>query len=482
VGILLLEALPVSAVLQTAAAIETGDAGAAALPLWYLIGVLIVARVVGRAYRRLNVAATIVAALPLMAASLLVAVRISPAGYGSVPGGPLDLAWLGTLIGDLGGSPRLGGVFGLILLVGYLWWRGLVLGRGVRTPDALRRAFTYGLAAIILAIALGAVVRGHGQAVLSGRLAFLLPVEVFCGLVTLALASARATGELEAGGAASTAGDRPWLSLALALAGIIVGIGLLLSLALSLDNVTAALVALGPLGALLSAGLAWLIYGFAYILYLLFNAPITYIINALQHASRPHVTQPPQPPTHACQNPQCLPSVPQAHGIAVAIVLGIVALVLIVTLVLLTIRALRALRDQAADLEQGEERESLDGRALLRAQLRTLLSRSRRARPESQEPLPASATRRIYLEVLRAAALAGLPRAPTETPDEYLLHLSSAAALAGEEGELAALTEAYDAARYGESEPDAARQRHLRALAERLRGRLRGRAREQGRV
>ena len=77
--------------------------------------------------------------------------------------------------------------------------------------------------------------------------------------------------------------------------------------------------------------------------------------------------------------------------------------------------------------------------------------------------------RLVYREVLRVAAALGLGRQPAETPDEYALRLEGAAGGAGAASDLAALTAAYDQARYGETELVGEQQREARARGERLR-------------
>src|SRR5258708_39350866 len=65
----------------------------------------------------------------------------------------------------------------------------------------------------------------------------------------------------------------------------------------------------------------------------------------------------------------------------------------------------------------GEERESLDAGALLRAQLRDLFSRTRRVGAAGQELLEPGSRRALYRDVLTAAARRALPRHGPETPD-----------------------------------------------------------------
>lgn len=474
--------------LYTAAAVITGDSAGAALPLWFLLVVTGSMFVLGRRLRRADAGSALVASLPLYFVAALVAWRVSPAGYASVAGGPLDLSWLGALGDDfLAGAKRVGDLVGLTALVGYLWWRGLRLGRAVLAVDRVRTTFGYSLAAVIGALAVAAAVPGPGRAALAGRLGLILPLEVFAGLVTLALTrimAQAAEGERES--RAGAANDAPWLSLALVLSGVIVGLALLLSLVLSFGTISAALNALGPVGVAIVAGIDWLLFGFAYLLYLVLGEPINYLIGLVERARPVKVYQQPTPPKNACSRPDCATHLPQAPGIVVGIVLGVVLLAAIAVLIYLTYRSLREMRSHSVETDVGEERESLDGRALLGAQLRALFAGRRAEGAIAPEPLAAGSVRRIYRDLLRAAALVGLGRHASETPDEYARRLETTGGLGSTDGasgaarqrasdDLTALTHAYDEARYAEREPDPAELRGLRAGGERVRASLRAR-------
>jgi hypothetical protein len=486
-GEALLETLPVTVWLQTVAAVVAHDPGEAALPFWDVLAFVIAWRLLGRALRGPGRRAVLVALLPFLAICGAVAARVSPAAYGGVPGGPLDLAWLTTLGNDLlSGSPRVEYLFGLLALTGYLAWRGLRLGFDPSTLDVLRVRFALSVAVVVAAVAAAAVVRGPGQGVLAGRLAVLLPLEIFVGLVTLALARMSDAAGDNAGWT-SEAGQRPWLSLALALSGIILGVALALSLVVSYDNLIAALERLGPVGQALAAGLQWLIYGFAYLLNFIFSGFFDFVNGLLSRNSRRISPPPPSPPilcsngkTSAPQSACPAQHLPPAIGIAVSVLLVALILALLIGLAYFIYRALRLVRSHTRTEDEFEERESLDGRALLGAQLRGLLGGLRRRGPTGgEEALPAGSARRLYREVLRMAAALGLGRQPAETPDEYARRLAGTTDAVGAEeaSDLAALTAAYDQARYGESEPEGERQRAVHAQGERLVAQLRERTR-----
>jgi hypothetical protein len=487
-GALLLEALPVAAWLQTLAAYTVRDPSQAALPLWYLLVTLAVAAGVGRVIGRRGVAAMLRASAPLWALGALVGWRISPAGYAALPGGLLDLSWLGALGSDVvTGAPRLASLLGLLLLGAYLWWRGLRAGAGGFHVEGVLATLRGSLIAVIMAVAVAAGVPRAARMAVDGRLAALLPLDVFAGLVAVALARAGERAEApQAWPSAGQAEDRPWLSLALGLASTVVGVALVVGLALAYGGFPALLRALRPVGDGIYTVLGWLLAGYVFLISVLFGW-LPALISALR-SKRPATKLPTPPSAPPCMPsrfiPRCAP--PRPDETFLAVLAAVVALAVVVALLYLLYRLLRALlsrRDEAVP-DAWEERESLDGRALLGAQMRALLDRLRRgATGAHEEALPPGSVRRVYRDLLRVAGAAGVGRLPDETPDEYARRLAGAVAVgAGPPGagsdnaeDVARVTQAYDRVRYGEVEPGPDQLRDVRARAERLIARLRRR-------
>jgi hypothetical protein len=472
-GAALLECLPIAAALQLGAAAIARDPGDAALPLWALLALVLAGTLLGRGLRSQRTATLLLAAAPCWALSAALAVRLSPAGYGAVGN------WLGALGRDLiTGGIRLNGVIGLLLLTGYCWWRGLRLGQAPPHVERLAGILKVGLGTIILAIIAAVSVPGAAGGLLVGRLALLLPLEVFCGLACLAMAQAVVQRRAARDGAMPTAAA-PWLGFALTLSGLAVALAFAFTLVLSFDRLSGAVASLGPVGAALDAGLRWLIYGVSYVIFFVFGG----FINWVYHAARGRETpvRPPAAPNahHACTSAACLPNLPPAEGIAVAIVLAVAIATVLAALTYAIYRSLSTLRRTAEDGDDWERRESLDVRALLGSQLRDLLAGLvPHATPAT--PLPEGSVRRLYQSVLAAAERAGSGRQPAETPDEYAARLAASAR--GAEGspdaaaeDVRALTAAYKRVRYADT-PDA-REDHsaLRAAARRLIARLRER-------
>jgi hypothetical protein len=476
-GTALLECLPVAAALQLGAALAARDPSDAALPLWALLLLTLAGALLGHGLRRQKTATLLIVAAPCWAVSAALAVRLSPGGYGAVGD------WLGALGHDVvtGGS-RPSGVVGLLLLTGYIWWRGLRLGQAPPHGERLAGTLKYGLGLIVVIIILAASVPGAARGPLLGRLALLLPLEVFAGMACLAMAQAVVQRRAVREGATPDA-RAPWLGFALTLSGLTVALAFAFTLIFSFDNLSGALASLGPVGAALDAGLRWLLYGVSYVIFFVFGGIINWIYRARRGRETP--VRPPASPTsnpHACTTAGCLPNLPPAEGIAVAVVLGVVIAAVLAALLYAIYRSLKTLRRETDDDDAWERRESLDVRALLGAQLRELLAGLvPHAAPAT--PLPEGSVRRLYHDVLVAAEHAGTGRQPSETPDEFSPRLAAGTRDAGQPADtpsapaddVTILTAAYDRVRYGDT-PDA-REDHpaLRAAARRLIARLRGR-------
>jgi hypothetical protein len=117
----------------------------------------------------------------------------------------------------------------------------------------------------------------------------------------------------------------------------------------------------------------------------------------------------------------------------------------------LTIVLLRRQRRSADD----DEHESVWS---TREALRGLVGLIGRVRPggrpsEEGAPPPVAAVRRIYREVLRIGAEAGVPRHPAATPREHAPRLAGVLPVAA--GEVAAVTALYERVRYGAWRPRA---------------------------
>ncbi|HEX6123088.1 MAG TPA: DUF4129 domain-containing protein, partial [Ktedonobacterales bacterium] len=174
------------------------------------------------------------------------------------------------------------------------------------------------------------------------------------------------------------------------------------------------------------------------------------------------------------------PSTPQWANIVFAI-LQVVILLLVIGVIVVILLALGRLLArqwlQAADHVPGEEREALDGGALLRQQLRDLFGRRRAgAGGAPGAALARGGVRWLFREVLRAGAAAGVARRGDETADEYARRLAglpgTPTAPAPDPADLSALAQAYDEARYDAHEAPSEERSQLGRLASQVAARL----------
>ncbi len=483
----LLEVLPIEA-WQVALAGLSGTFAQLAVPLWYLLGIVLLGDVIGRWLHGRGLARAALVSAPLALAAYLVLLRVSPAAYAGAPGGPLSPGWLSTLASDVGeGSIHLVTLSWLAVLAGYLWWRGLLLGVEPSALFQVVRRFGIGMGALILAVIVSGGAQASVHAQVSAALTLLLPAQVFAGLAACALARIAQHHEQHPEENTGAETQARWLGTALGAAGLLVGFTLLLSLVINAGDVAASLGALGPVGGAIDGVVRALINGLVALLGHIFGTGAPPLLPA------PAATPRPLPGPGTCvpsATQPCLKSAPVALSpFWQHIALALVQLAGIVVIVLVFIYILRqlVLRQRMASHEEGweDETESLDARALLRAQLRALFARRHDDLAPAGEALAVGSVRALSRDVLAAAARHGLGRAAAETVDEYAPRLSHSllsvdgGATSGteseeEEGDVRALTAAYDAARYGEREADDATRRTLARAAARLTHRLRG--------
>lgn len=477
---MLLEVVPVMVWLLFIAAAGNGSSSAPLLPFWWLVVVVLGAWAVAAALRRTPAAAegrrsaVISSALKIAVVvgwglTVVISLLLSPAAY---RGTPIERL-MPTIATDFNsGSDHIGAIIGLALFAAYLWWRGMLLGRLSLTQHRLYIRFIAGLVAIVVAIACAAALSSQSRQTLGGILAFLLPIEVFVGLVGLSLArlldalddQRRRRLRGQSGDSPTLTVTRSWIVAAFGISGGVVLVTLLLTLLVSYGSVQAIAQALQPIGDAIMTAISWILYAFAFLLFLLLNPLISWLKSVGQSA------QPqPQPTPNPGSKPPATPHAQPLNGLpAEWLLVGrwVLLALFIAIIVLALIRVLRRFGEWNRPQEFEEERESLDGASLLGRQLRDLARRllpRRHAPAPPLEPLPAGSVRLLYREALQAAMKAGYARAPAETPDEYAARLrvevsvpSNSAALVAPDirdsdaGQaFSILTEAYDAARYG---------------------------------
>ncbi|HEY7093491.1 MAG TPA: DUF4129 domain-containing protein, partial [Ktedonobacterales bacterium] len=251
----------------------------------------------------------------------------------------------------------------------------------------------------------------------------------------------------------------------LILSGLVVLIALALGALINLDGISALLGHLGPVGQFLDNALNGTILLLERVFSTLFDGLVEWIQQAIRSAGRPTIQPPPQPsiPAHGAQNS----GLERWRLLVIALMSVFVSLALIL-LAYGFLRLLRREEETPSDDDIDEERSALDGGALLREQMRDLLGRFQRGPRVAPAPLPAGSIRSLYRDVLAAAAKRGLGRLKAETPDEFASRLAGAVGDGAERTDVAALTDAYDTARYGEREPARGEADTLRAASQRL--------------
>ncbi|MCL6450727.1 MAG: DUF4129 domain-containing protein [Acetobacteraceae bacterium] len=441
------------------------------LPSAAALAVVATAAVTGLALGASRLRPGVARALAALGGMLAVVLVTRLACFGDLPW--LDAEWIlaeGQALGDL---PLFPAAARVMLVTGFLWWRGVALGAGNLGPAETRRrllsdgvGLALGLAAASLA---GRSGLPRGGAVSGGQ------ALVFLALA-LGLLSAVNLHELaRTGRTALGAGPRSplrWAASTLAWIAVVGAAALGLGALVSPSSVVGALRLLRPVGRFLSTVLYYLFLPAGYLVWL-----GSALIGRLGRHTWEEIFSwrpgPPTPPSAGPQSPELPWLLEVARWAAVALLTAGAALAFA--------KALALRRDRRAPEPSGEVRESLWswnrlGWILRRGRRR---DRGRHALPG---PLPAALSpgirraRALYRAVLRAATLSGSGRRPSETPDEFDPRLARVwRGWGGEEARSEALTAAYNLARYAETDPPPgqveAAEREWRLIAVRARGR-----------
>lgn len=336
----------------------------------------------------------------------------------------------------------------------YLWWRGIAIARNPLHFDDASARLALGSAALAVGLALSGAA---GSTVGIGVLA-LLVVEFFgCALPALALARLEDIRRDRVVDSAGLGLSREWLGV---LGLVVVGI---LLLAVALTSAVSR-----DAQRLLSAGLNAAADVLLVVVYVLL-VPVGLLVWGLVIVGQflvalitgGHV-QPPPPPISTDPFGGRQPSSGTTHLPAVFTATGkwVLLAIVVVAVATVIVRAVfRYQRSRGTDIEELHESIWPGGSlwmALL-AWLRALVGRFRRpaaaAVPAALYPeatarsAEATSVRALYRRWLGAAAALGRERRPPETPAEFLD--AGRTLLPGVDSDLATLTHAYEAARYG---------------------------------
>jgi hypothetical protein len=345
------------------------------------------------------------------------------------------------------------------LLALALWRGGLVYGQGRIDFDELDSAFRRGLVALVLFVPTAAGTLPSAYATLQTRAVVSAIVFFFVAFSALALARLAAIRRARQAGEAAPPLDRGWLGVML---GVIAGLLLAtvaVSLLFSLDLIALVLATiLRPILVVLAGIMLLIAFPIAYVL-----AYVVVWIRQMmvargglfggQSGLQALLDQLRQPRERVEPSDELVLASEWLVFVAIAIVLALVLA-----------GALRWWRDRQAAEEADEERESVwswgELGAALRAWLRRLLGRGR---PGTMSPTPLLTydvaapgqlgIRELYRRLLALGSARGRSRRPAATPLE---HMPALQGVLNPRGDVEALTEAYQAARYGPDDPSAA--------------------------
>lgn len=354
----------------------------------------------------------------------------------------LNLAWLVGIFSDLQRENLPHDVL-IFLLVLFLWWRGLVLAQRRLDSESVAFRFRSGLVLLAVTVALSG-------SILSWPYYHFVFIFFFASLLGIALARAEEVGR-QYGGSQSPFG-LDWLVtlVVTSLAVLLLAAGL--AALMTGENIGLLLL---PLLRVLRIVLLGVVYVMAWIAQVVIT-PLMVLFrqHELGRVLDEALRQMELPESFAGQEAQPEQSFLTAEQLALAKAVGIVVgVLLLLLLVVISLRRMRAWDGRRRD----EERESVWEGVHLRLRLRDVMRRGRRRLDDVAVALnnslvgrflAAITIRRIYAQMGALAAERGYPRAPHETPYEYLPALERA--LPDNCGEVKCITEAYVAVHYGE--------------------------------
>lgn len=378
--------------------------------------------------------------------------------------GPWDPRWLydlGYLLTHWGNQELPPQLLTLLLLI-YLWLRGV--GDAVRamTHDDVWSALVRSVTAIVLYVAVLSIA---GQP-LPTNIFYLIVLLFGSGMLALAFSSLKITIGLDRAlgmgqrlVSATPPINRYWLSsVGVTIAGLL-GLGLLVTAILAPEQLQGLLdlagAVLGWIGRMIGAVLLMLSYVIFLIVYFLFQFLEPLLQRLMERLAESPLTDmlaAMEPTEEMQQVAEGAAAVPESYR-WVSLIIGIGIVVLIFAL------ALRRLRVTTVS-DEDEVRESILTTELLQEQLSGLWQRwfGRRRSPHDPflsldgEVEPRRRIRALYQELLAGAASVGEARTPAETPREYEQHLDQS--LPEHEQVLAEITAAYHQARYASDAPD----------------------------
>ncbi|HEY3111388.1 MAG TPA: DUF4129 domain-containing protein [Chloroflexota bacterium] len=357
--------------------------------------------------------------------------------------------------------PRLlippGPATGAFLLALLLWRAGLLCGAGAIDFDRVESSFRRGLVALLLFVPIAALTASGEYASLQAAAFPSAAAFFFLALTAFALTGLRSWRRTA--GEAAPAPDRSWVGVMLGVVAGLLALTVGASLLLSLDLLALAVgLVLRPLLTALAILLLTLALPIAYLV-----AYVAELLRAMLARGGMRAGQ----PFGGLEGVLARlrergPPVEPSPGLVLASEWALLLLGAIVVALAIA-GAIRWWRRREGDEEAEELRESVWRWGLVLAALRGWLAALRGRGARRPSPAAAAAAqppavsgpgaisvRELYRRLLALGAARGLARRPSTTPAEHLPALRSALDPAED---LAALTDAYVAARYGPTEP-----------------------------
>ncbi len=329
----------------------------------------------------------------------------------------------------------------VFLLIVFLWWRGIVLTQ--RRLDSESVAFRFRLGVVMLAVTVA-----MAGIIFDWALEGFVFVFFFVSLTGIALARAEEVSE-QREGSQSPFGWQ-WLAMIAMTATVILVVAAGLSTLITGEN-------LGRLALPSLSFLRYLVGGLLYLVFELLDVILRGIVRLLRGVFKgvnfgglDGIVGPPAPPSVG--EPGTPPLTPEQLAM-IRTVGTIGGILLLLAIVAFSLRKLRARRER----DQAEVRESVWEGMNLRQSLADMLQEGRERLGDVADTLghsrlgrlfAAMTIRRIYALLNALAAEQGYPRAPQETPYEYLPVLIDAYPAHAED--LQRITDAYVAVHYGE--------------------------------
>ncbi|MDH7488331.1 MAG: DUF4129 domain-containing protein [Anaerolineae bacterium] len=424
-----------------------------------VFGTLLLIALLVKGMNRLNVApravSLLVMALGLLSGLAAVRLHLYPAGLSAS-------AWLAQFARRMAGiSEAIPADLVLLLMVFFLWWRGLTLGNREHTFERIGFSFRAGIALLMWNAALAALV-GWRVPILGFAVAFF-----FFGLLAVGVGRVHDLElQPESGGKVSTPF---WLASTLGAIAAVLFLAVIASQLLTVGNISAVMRALAPLWRILEAvallvaqALAWLLQPLLEWLVRFFQAHIPAEFTGgtpAPEATPEFLPQTPAPP------PPYLDVL--KYAVVGLFVLGVLALVAF------SVRRARAI---AAASGRQEEREFVRDTAPPAPGLLNALRAGWNRLGDwlnlvgqfglGERFRAAASIRWIYANLLRWAAGMGHPRKAWQTPYEFLQALTPAFPELG--SELQAITEAYVRSHYGELPESEGELQRIRSCWERI--------------